>query len=136
MKTLLGIASVAMLFVQTSMAQELPEVQNPNVIETPSYFAKFISRENAFKMRVLLTKRDGDKSALHLNILDKDGNKIYSKYLDKKEDQAIVDLNLEELLDGIYTFELSNKYGYKKKTYVKETAKQYYNFTKQLIALN
>ena len=136
MKTLLRIASVAMLFVQTSMAQELSEVQNPNVIETPSYFAKFNSQENAFKMRVLLTKRDGDKSILYLNILDKNGNKIYSKYLDKKESQARVDLNLEELPDGIYTFELSNKYGQKQKTYVKETEKQYINYTKQLIALN
>lgn len=136
MKTLLRIASVAMLFGQTSMAQELPEVQNPNVIETPSYFAKFNSRENAFKMRVLLTKRDGDKSVLYLNILDKSGNKIYSRYLGKKENQAKIDLNLEDLPDGIYTFELSNKYGQKQKTYVKETEKQYINYTKQLIALN
>ena len=125
-----------MLFVQTSIAQELPEVQNPNVIETPSYFAKFNSQENEFKMRVLLTKRDGDNSELRLRILDKYRNKLYSKCMNEKESQAKVDLNLEDLPDGIYTFELSNKYGKTLKNYVKETDKQYVKYTKQLIALN
>ena len=121
MKNLFKIAFVAMLFVQSAKAQEIPEVPNPNVIATPSFFAKFNSRENAFKMRVLLTKRDGDNSVLKLKILDKDGNSLYSKYLDKNENQAKVDLNLEDLPDGIYTFEVSNKYGKSIKTYVKET---------------
>lgn len=136
MKNLFKIASVAMLFVQTVMAQEVPEVQNPNVIATPSYFAKFNSRENEFKMRVLLTKRDGDNSVLQLRILDNAGNWLYSKYMDKKENQAIVDLNLEDLPDGTYTFELKNKYGKTLKTYVKETEKQYVKYTKQLVAVN
>lgn len=136
MKNLFKIASVAMLFVQTAMAQEVPEVQNPNVIVTPSYFAKFNSRENAFKMSVLLTKRDGDNSVLHLRMKDKDGNWLFSKYLTKKENQAKIDLNLEELPDGKYTFELSNKHGSVLKTYIKETEKEYVKFTKQLVAIN
>ena len=136
MKNLFKIAFVAMLFVQSAKAQEIPEVPNPNVIATPSFFAKFNSRENAFKMRVLLTKRDGDNSVLKLKILDKDGNSLYSKYLDKNENQAKVDLNLEDLPDGIYTFEVSNKYGKSIKTYVKETEKQYVKYSKQLVALN
>ena len=136
MKNLFKIAFVAMLFVHSAKAQEIPEVPNPNVIATPSFFAKFNSRENAFKMRVLLTKRDGDNSVLKLKILDKDGNSLYSKYLDKNENQAKVDLNLEDLPDGIYTFEVSNKYGKSIKTYVKETEKQYVKYSKQLVALN
>ena len=136
MKNLFKIAFVAMLFVQNVKAQEVPEVKNPNVVETPSYFAKFNSRDNEFKMTVLLTKRDGDKSLLRLTILDKDRNSLYSRYMDKSENQAKVDLNLEELPDGTYIFELKNKYGITFKTYVKETDKQYVKYTKQLIALN
>ncbi len=136
MKNLFKIASVAMLFVQTAKAQEVSEVQNPNVIATPTYFAKFNSQENAFKMRVLLSKRDGDKSVLYLKILDKDGNGLYSKYMGKKESQAKVNFNLEDLPDGTYTFELSNKYGKTLKTFVKETEKDFVKYTKQLVALN
>jgi hypothetical protein len=138
MKNLFKIACVAMLFVQTVKAQEVPEVENanPGVIATPSYFAKFNGRENEFKMRVILTKRDGDKSMLKLILKDKDGNALFTKYLDKAESQAKVDLNLEELPDGKYLFELINKYGITKKTYLKETAKPVLNNAKQLIALN
>ncbi len=138
MKNLFKIASLAMLFVQTAKAQDVAEVENlnPNVIATPSYFAKFNGRENAFKMTVLLTKRDGDDSVLQLRVLDKDGNWLYTKYMAKKESQAKVDLNLEDLPDGTYTFELSNKYGKTHKTYIKGTEKQYVKYTKQLVALN
>ena len=114
----------------------MPEVQNPNVITTPSYFVKFNSQKNAFKMRVLLSKREGDHSVLHLRIRDEYGNWLYSKYLDKKESQASVEVNLEDLSDGTYTFEVRNKYGKTSKTYVKETEKYYLKYTKQLVALN
>lgn len=138
MKNLFSIAFVAMLFVQTVKAQEVTEVENhnPNVIATPSYYAKFNGRENEFKMRVLLTKRDGDKSMLKLILKDKDGNPLFTKYLDKSESQAKVDLNLEDLADGKYLFELSNKYGKTQKIFLKETAKPVLSNVKQLIALN
>jgi hypothetical protein len=138
MKNLFKIACVAMLFVQTVKAQEVAEVENlnPGVIATPSYFAKFNGKENEFKMRVLLTKRDGDKSMLKLILKDKDGNALFTKYLDKSENAAIVNLNLEELADGKYVFELINKYGKTQKTYLKETDKPVLNNVKQLIALN
>jgi hypothetical protein len=138
MKKLFSIAFVAMLFVQNAKAQEVVEVENsnPSVIATPYYYAKFNGREDTFKMRVLLSKRDGDVSVLHLKVLDKDGHELYSKYLDKKEKQAMVDFNMEDLADGIYTFELSNKYGTTSKKYVKETEKEPIKYTKQLIALN
>ena len=138
MKNLFSIAFVAMLFVQTAKAQDVPEVenQNPTVIATPSYFAKFNGKENEFKMRVLLSKRDGDKSMLKLVLKDKDGNALYTRYLDKSESQAKVDLNLEDLADGKYLFEISNKYGKNQKTYLKETAKPVLANVKQLIALN
>jgi hypothetical protein len=138
MKKLFSIAFVAMLFVQSAKAQDVVAVDNhnPSVIATPSYFAKFNGREDTLKMRVLLSKRDGDMSVLYLKVLDKDGKELYSRYLNKKENQAKVDLNMEDLADGIYTFELSNKYGKTFKTYVKETEKETVKFTKQLIALN
>ena len=138
MKNLLKIASVAMLFAQTVKAQEVAEVENhnPNIIVTPAYFAKFNSRDNEFKMRVLLTKRDGDKSLLKLMLKDKDGNSLYTRYLDKSESQASVDLNLEELPDGKYLFQFVNKYGVTQKTYLKETVKPVFTNVKQLIALN
>lgn len=138
MKNLLKIASVAMLFVQTVKAQEVAEVENhnPNVVVTPTYFAKFNSRDNEFKMRVLLTKRDGDKSLLKLTLKDKDGNSLYTRCLNKSESQAKVDLNLEDLPDGKYLFQLVNKYGITQKTYLKETSKPAISNVKQLIALN
>lgn len=138
MKNLLSIACVAMLFVQSVKAQEVAVVENinPSVVATPSYFAKFNGKENEFKMRVLLTKRDGDKSMLKLILKDKEGNVLFTKYLDKSESQAKVDLNLEELPDGKYLFELINKYGTTKKTYSKETARPVLTNVKQLIALN
>ena len=125
-----------MLFVQIVKAQKVPEVKNPNVVETPSYFAKFNRGDNEFKMTVLLSKRDGDKSLLRLKILDKNGNSLYSKSMNNTESQAKVELNLEDLPDGIYIFELKNKYGKTFKTYVKETDKEYVKNSKQLIALN
>lgn len=136
MKNLFIIALVAILFVQNAEAQQVQEIKNTNVVETPSYFAKFNKRENEFKMTVLLTKRDGDKSLLRLTILDKNGNPLYSKYMERGENQAKVDLDLEELPDGTYIFELKNKYGKTFKTYVKETDKEYVKNSKQLIALN
>jgi hypothetical protein len=138
MKNLFKIAFVAMLFVQSAKAQEVAEVENhnPNVISTPAYYADFISKENEFKMRVLLTKRDGDKSVLKLILKDKDGNPIFSKYMDKSVSQSGVILNLEDLADGKYFFELINKYGTVRKTYLKETSKPVFPSTKQLIALN
>jgi hypothetical protein len=138
MKNLLSIACVAMLFVQSAKAQEVAEVErfNPNVIETPSYFAKFIGKDNEFKMRVFLTKRDGDKSVLKLILKDKDGNHLFTKYLDKKEKEGFVDLNLEELADGKYVFEINNKYGSTQKIYLKEWTKPVLTNVKQLIALN
>lgn len=136
MKNLFIIALVAILFVQNAEAQQVQEIKNTNVVETPSYFAKFNKRENEFKMTVLLTKRDGDKSLLRLTILDKNGNPLYSKYMERGENQAKVDLDLEELPDGTYIFELKNKYGKTFKTYVKETDKEYVKYSKQLIALN
>lgn len=138
MKNLFKIAFVAMLFVQTVKAQEVAEVENlnPSVIATPAYYAKFNGKENEFKMRVLLSKRDGDKSMLKLILKDKDGNALYTKYMDKTESQAKVDLNLEDLADGKYLFEISNKYGRTQKTYLKETAKPVLSNVKQLIALN
>ena len=138
MKNLFSIAFVAMLFVQTVKAQEVAEVENhnPGVIATPSYYARFMSKENEFKMRVFLTKRDGDKSVLKLILKDKDGNQIFSKYLDKSENQSGVILNMEDLADGKYVFELSNKYGRTQKTYMKESTKPVMSNVKQLIALN
>ena len=136
MKNLFKIAFVAMLFVQNVKAQEAPEIKNPNVVETSSYFAKLNSRTDEVKMTVLLTKRDGDRSLLRLTIFDKNGNSLYSKFMNKNESQAKVDLNLEDLPDGIYTFEVSNKYGKSVKTYAKETEKQYIKYAKQLVALN
>jgi hypothetical protein len=138
MKNLFSIAFVAMMFVQSAKAQEVAEVenQNPTVVATSTYFAKFNSKQNEFKMRVLLTKRDGDKSMLKLILKDNDGNALFTKYLDKNEDQAIVDLNLEELADGKYLFELVNKHGVMHKTYMKETSKPVFNDVKQLVALN
>lgn len=138
MKNLLSIAFVAIIFVQTAKAQEIAEVENlnPTVVATPTYFAKFNSRENEFKMRILLTKRDGDKSLLRLVLKDKDGNHLFSRYLSKSESQAKLDLNLEELPDGKYLFEMSNKYGSTQKTYLKETSKPVLSNVKQLIALN
>lgn len=138
MKNLFSIAFVAMLFVQGAKAQEVAEVENinPSVIATPAYFANFCSKENEFKMKVFLTKRDGDKSFLKLILKDKDGNPIFSKYMDKSESQSGVILNLEDLADGKYVFELSNKYGIVRKTYLKETSKPVLSNTKQLIALN
>lgn len=138
MKNLVSIAFVAMLFIQTVKAQDLPEVesQNPSVIATSSYFAKFNGKENEFKMRVLLSKRDSDKSMLKMVLKDKDGISLYTRYLDKFESQACIDLNLEELSDGKYLFEISNKYGTTQKTYLKQTAKPVLNNVKQLIALN
>jgi hypothetical protein len=138
MKNLFKIAFVAMLFVHTVKAQEVPEVENtnPSVIATPAYYAKFDGKENEFKMRVLLTKREGDKNVLKLILKDKDGNPIFSKYMDKSESQSGVILNLEDLADGKYIFELSNKYGTMRKTYLKETSKPVFPNTKQLVALN
>jgi hypothetical protein len=138
MKNLFSIAFVAMLFVQTVKAQEVAEVENsnPGVIATPTYFAKFNSRDNEFKMRILLTKRDGDKSMLKLILKDKDGNPLFTRYLGKNENQAIVDLNMEELADGKYLFELIDKYSVMHKTYLKETSKPVLSNVKQLIALN
>lgn len=138
MKNLLSIACVAMLFAQTVKAQEVVETenQNPSVIATPTYFAKFNGMENEFKMRVLLSKRDGDKSMLRLTLRDKNGIALYTRYLDKSESQAKVDLNLEELADGQYFFEISNKYGKNQKTYLKETVKPILSNVRQLIALN
>jgi hypothetical protein len=138
MKNLFRIAFVAMLFVQSAKAQEVPEVENhnPSVIETPSYFAKFNGKENEFKMKVLLTKRDGDKSLLRLVLKDKDGNAIFSKHLGKSENQSGFILNLEDLADGKYVFEISNKYGSTQKTYLKESIKPVFSNVKQLIALN
>lgn len=138
MKKLFSIAFVAMCFVQSAKAQDVVEVENlnPSVIATSSYFAKFNGKENEFKMRVLLTKRDGDKSMLKLILKDQNGNALFTKYLDKSESQAKVDLNLEELPDGEYLFELVNKYGISRKTYLKETSKPVLSNVKQLIALN
>lgn len=138
MKNLFKIAFVAMLFVQSAKAQEVaePENLNPSVIATPAYFAKFNGKENEFKLRILLSKRDGDMSLLKLILKDKDGNALFTKYLDKSESHAAVSLNLEELADGKYVFELSNKYGTIQKTYLKENAKPVISNTKQLIALN
>ena len=138
MKNLFRIAFVAMLFVQTVKAQEVAEVENlnPNVIATPSFYAKFNSKENEFKMRVMLTKRDGDKCVLKLILKDKDGNALFTRYLDKSESQVAVSLNLEDLPDGKYLFELINKYGVTQKTYLKETSRPVFSNVKQLIALN
>lgn len=138
MKNLFKIAFVAMLFAQTVKAQEVVEVENlnPSVIATPSYYAKFNGKENEFKMRVLLSKRDGDNSVLRMVLKDKDGITLYTKCMDKSENQAKVDLNLEDLADGKYLFELSNKYGKTQKIYLKETAKPVLSNVKQLIALN
>ena len=138
MKNLFKIAFVAMLLVQTAKAQDVPEVENinPTVIATSSYFAKFNGKENEFKMRVLISKRDGDKSMLKLILKDKDGNALYTRYLDKSESQAKVDLNLEELADGKYIFEVSNRYGSTQKMYLKESTKPVLTNFKQLIALN
>jgi hypothetical protein len=138
MKNLFSIAFVAMLFVQSAKAQEVAEVENlnPNVIATPAYYANFISKENEFKMRVFLTKRDGNSSVLKLILKDKDGNPVYSKYMGKSESQLGFILNLEDLADGKYFFELINKYGVVRKTYLKETSKPMLPNTKQLIALN
>lgn len=136
MKKLFKIASVAMFFVQSAMAQDMPEVQNSDIIATPTYFAKFMSRDNAFKMSILLAKRDGDDSVLRIRIIDKDGHWLYTNYVNKKQSQAKVDFNLEELPDGKYTFELSNKHGKTLKTYIKGTEKEYIKYTKQLIAIN
>jgi hypothetical protein len=138
MKNLFKIAFVAMLFVQTVKAQEVEEVDNsnPSVIATPTYFAKFNGRENEFKMRILLSKRDGDSSILKLILKDKDGNALFTRYLGKSESQAVVDLNMEELADGKYSFELRNKYSVTNKTYLKETSKPVLSNVKQLIALN
>jgi hypothetical protein len=138
MKNLFSIAFVAMLFVQGAKAQEVAEVENtnPSVIATPAYYAKFVSKENDFKMKVFLTKRNGNLGVLKLTLKDKDGNPLYSKYMDKSESQSGVILNLEDLADGKYFFELSNKYGVERKTYLKETSKPVFPNTKQLIALN
>lgn len=138
MKNLFSIAFVAMLFVQTVKAQEVAEVENfnPSVVATPAYYAKFISKENEFKMKVFLTKRDGDKSVLKLILKDKDGYTLFSKYMDKSESQIGVILNLEDLADGKYVFEMTNKYGTTRKSYLKESVKPVFNNVKQLIALN
>jgi hypothetical protein len=136
MKNLFSIAFVAMLFVQSAKAQEVAEIQNPTVIATPAYFAKFESGDNEFKMRVLLSKRDGDQSALILVLKDKDGNPLFRTFLNKAQNQGMVKLNLEELADGKYVFELSNKYGTTQKTYLKESTKPVLSNVKQLIALN
>jgi hypothetical protein len=138
MKNLFSIAFVAMLFVQGAKAQEVAEVENhnPSVVATASYYAKFVNKENEFKMKVFLTKRGGDKSILKLILKDKDGNQIFSKYMDKSESQSGIILNLEDLADGKYVFEMSNKYGTTQKTYMKETAKPILSNVKQLIALN
>ncbi len=138
MKNLFSIAFVAILFVQTMKAQDVAEIENlnPNVIATPFYYAKFLGKENEFKMKIYLTKRDGDKSFLKLILKDKDGHSIFSKYMGKSENQSGVILNLEDLSDGKYVFELINKYGITKKTYLKETSKPVFLNVKQLIALN
>ena len=138
MKNLFRIAFVAMLFVQNVKAQEVAEVENhyPNLIETPSYFARFMGKENEFKMKVFLVKRDGDKSVLKLVLKDKDGTPLFSKYLGRSENQSAFILNLEDLADGKYVFEMSNKHGSTQKTYLKETSKPVFTNVKQLIALN
>lgn len=138
MKKLFSVAFVAMLFVQSAKAQEVAEVaeHNPSVVATPSYYAKFISKENEFKMKIFLTKRDGDNSLLRLLLKDKDGNTVFSKYLVKSEKGAAFILNMEDLADGQYVFEMTNKYGTTQKTYLKETIKPVLNNVKQLIALN
>jgi hypothetical protein len=138
MKNLFSIAFVAMLFVQSAKAQEVAEVEghNPSVIETSSYYAKFNGKENEFKMKVFLTKRDGDRSMLKLILKDKDGNPLYSKYMDKNENQSAINFNLEDLADGKYTFEMINKYGTTRKIYLKESIKPVLSNVKQLIALN
>ena len=138
MKNLMSIAFVAMMFVQGAKAQEVAEVENlnPNVVATPSYYAKFSGKENEFKMKVFLIKRDGDKSLLKLVLKDNNGNPLFSKYLDKSVSQSAFILNLEDLADGKYVFEMTNKYGKTEKMYLKESVKPVFSNIKQLIALN
>lgn len=83
--------------------------QEPGVtlINNEGYIAKMISVPNTNTMKVYVGNIQSKN--LSFTIKDNSGNVLFTKYINKKEPQASLKVDLSELPDGIYNVEMSDK---------------------------
>ncbi|MES2797556.1 MAG: hypothetical protein V4683_16425 [Bacteroidota bacterium] len=105
-----------------------------STIDKPDYLAKIISVPNTNTMKVYIGNKVSQK--LWFNLTDDFGNVLFTKLIQKNEPQAYLKLNMDELPDGVYHFELGAKIGKTVKSFRKEPS---YAVTKpvgSLVAVN
>lgn len=85
------------------------QAQQPavTIIDQPGYIAKMIPIENTNTMKVYVANPEAQP--LHFAVKDATGAILYSRNISKKEPQAYIKLNLDELPDGVYNVVMSDK---------------------------
>ena len=90
-------------FANSVQAQE----PSATVIDTPGYIAKMIPVANSNTMKVYVGNIE--KQKLSFAVKDQAGNTLFSRNITKNEPQAYLKLSLDELPDGVYNVEMSDK---------------------------
>jgi hypothetical protein len=135
MKNLIKIATVA-LGVGFTGITNAQSIESPLAVETPTFLASFRVMPESSRLRVNVGRREGNETTLFVGLKDTEGHEIYSRKLGKNEKQAVVLLNLANLEDGIYTFEMSDKNGSVTKIFRKGTEQLVVKPTATLVAIN
>ena len=90
-----------------SFAAQAQHELSVSEVAKEGYYAKMTIKPNESKMRILVANLENQN--LWLKLLDDQKREVFSRSIGKKEPQAHVVLNMEELPKGIYTVEVSNK---------------------------
>ena len=112
------------------------QAQEPNVIlvDQPGYIAKMTTIPNTNTMKIYVGNIESQK--LYFSVKDVSGTILFSRNISKNEPQASLKLSLEDLPDGVYNLEISDKTSKSIKSFRKGTE---YIVTKPigtLVALN
>ncbi len=95
--------ALGLSFANSVMAQE-PGI---TLIDNEGYIAKVISVPNTNTMKVYVGNIKSKN--LTFSLKDNSGNVLYTKYIYKDQPQANLKVSLDELPDGIYNVEMSDK---------------------------
>ena len=104
MNTTIKTVAIALGLSFAAQAQQSTSISE---VEKEGYYAKMTIQPNESKMRILVANLEGQN--LWLKLKDEANHAVFTRAIGKKQTQAHVVLNMEELPAGIYTVELSNK---------------------------
>jgi endonuclease III len=107
---------------------------NITVIDNPGYLAKMTTTSNSNVLKVYVGNILGQK--LSVKLMDSNGNSLFNQYVNKREPQASINLDLSELPDGIYNVEMSDSNSKTVKSFKKGTEVIVTRPTETLVALN